>query len=60
MMNMKQALQRIEELERKVAELQAREPTVIHYHYNPAPAQLYQPQPWPLQPWCAIGAGTSN
>ena len=71
-MKLKDALKRIEELERKVAELEAR-PAQIHHHYHQhqpliEPQPLYQPGPlWPHSPnvWCAgssvnIGAGVDR
>ena len=51
-MNLKQALQRIEELERKVKELEARPRQQIHYHYTQPP--YVQPPYVPetnVQPW---------
>lgn len=54
-MNLQQAIKRIEELERKVAELEAikQAPAVNHYHYHPQP--LYQlPMPQRFDPWCGI------
>ena len=57
-MNMKEALQRIEELERKVRELEARPPQHLHYHYNwqqPTYAPML-PQPW-IGPTCIGAAG---
>ena len=52
-------LKRIEELERKVRELELRPPQQIHYHYTtppqPIPTQLIQPwQPW----WGTTTCGT--
>ncbi len=63
-MKLKQALERIAELERKVKELEARPQQVIHYHYETIPYIAPAPQPW--QPWivtCSSGgtlAGTSS
>lgn len=50
-MNLKQALQKIEELERRVKELEARPmgETHHHYHYNYTQPQ-YQPVN-PIYPW---------
>lgn len=65
-MNLKQAMERIEQLERKVAELEKRPMQQINYHtHTPAPVytQPFMPyvQPWPQYPsvYCggAIGAG---
>ena len=55
-MNLKQALERIEALERRVRELEARPEQHIHYHTHPAqqpyPAPLPQyPYPNPVLPW---------
>ena len=53
-MNLKKALERIEALERKVKELEARPTTQIHYHTHQAPfIQPYYGQPTfvPVQPW---------
>lgn len=57
-MNLKQALQRIEELERKVKELEARpaQQTHIHYHnqppfYQPILPHPITPAPWIPAPW---------
>jgi hypothetical protein len=41
-MNLKEAMERIEALERRVRELEARPSIANHYHY-------YQPQPLPAQ-----------
>jgi hypothetical protein len=57
-MNLKQAMKRIEELERKVRELEARPPQQVHHHYHqpqPLIGQPYQQHPhwtpgWPLLP----------
>lgn len=60
-MNLQQALARIEELERKVAELEKRPQQQIHYHthtqeriYGPAVPQYpaYPQYPW-TSPWCS-------
>jgi hypothetical protein len=64
-MNLKQAMQRIEELERKVKELEARPEQHIHYHTHPVSPVYPTPITYPVQPfmpwgtpWCgAIGAG---
>jgi len=64
-MNLKQAMERIEELERKVKQLEQRPMQQIHYHtHTPAPVytQPFMPyyQPWPQYPgvYCgAVGAG---
>lgn len=42
-MNLKQAMQRIEELERKVKELEARHPVHTHHHYHQQAPQYYGP-----------------
>lgn len=50
-MTLKQALKRIEELEKRVRELEARPPVHHYYHYRP---YLTLPQPTitqPTQPW---------
>ncbi len=44
-MNLKEALTRIEELERKVRELEARPAQQVHYHYG-----VPQPQYFPVIP----------
>jgi hypothetical protein len=57
-MNLKQALQRIEQLERRVKELEAKPmgETHHHYHYHQPQYQPYNPL-YPYQPWCGnIGA----
>ncbi len=73
-MKLADAMKRIEELERRVRELEAKPAQESHFHYHYAqPVQLpqYQPQPWWSQPvWCgdasgtwgatAIGGGSSN
>lgn len=46
-MNLKQAMKRIEELERKVRELEARPIQQNHYHYHQPQQQLG----WPQGPW---------
>lgn len=63
-MNLKQAMKRIEELERRVKELEAQPKQVFEYHYH-QPA--YQPQPWyppqPVYPWSPYttwGAGSGT
>jgi hypothetical protein len=64
-MTLKDALKRIEELERKVRELEARPAQVFEYHYHqPAPAYApqypqYPYQPYPWQPYITWGAGSS-
>lgn len=47
-MNLEQALQRIEELERRVRELESRPVQHIHHHYAPQPiaVPVYEPQPY--------------
>jgi hypothetical protein len=59
-MNLKQALKRIEELERKVSELEARPPQQIHNHYHYPQQQLGYPQGawWTGQPTWTAGAGS--
>lgn len=74
-MNLKQALERIEALERRVRELEARPEQHVHYHTHPvAPSYAqpyYAPQPLyppllPQVPWVVtcgagvIGGGFSN
>lgn len=74
-MNLKEALQRIEALERRVKELEARPEQHIHYHTHPAPYPanplFTQPYVAPFQPFiphwnqpiCGagnIGGGSSN
>lgn len=64
-MNLKQALERIEALERRVKELEAR-PEHVHHHYPLDPTR-FQPLPpqWPQPPltpqpgtvWCTDGLG---
>ena len=64
-MNMKEALKRIEELERRVKELEAQPKQEIHYHNYPAlphyvpPSYPWYPQPvlpwWNTQPTCGDG-----
>jgi hypothetical protein len=62
-MNLQQALKRIEELERRVRELETR-PTEHHHHHYPQPLWPYYQQPTIPQPtwtvpqvWCgAVGA----
>lgn len=50
-MNLKQALQRIEELEKRVKELEAR-PVEQHFHFPQAPLYpQYVPIPMYPQPW---------
>ena len=49
-MNQKEALKRIEELERRVLELEARPLTQNHYHYH-YPQQPAQIPTYPQQPW---------
>jgi hypothetical protein len=64
-MNLKQALARIEELERKVKELEARPAQQIHYHtHQPPTYQPFMPTVYPTWPnrngdiYCGnIGAG---
>lgn len=65
-MNLKQALERIEALERRVKELESRPEQHIHYHQYPAPAYT-QPEytsPLPQVPWVVtcgqIGAGAGK
>ena len=53
-MNLKQAKQRIEELERRVKELEARPPQQNHYHYYPHPLIGGWPW-WTGQPTWAAG-----
>ena len=53
-MNLKQALNRIEELERRLRELEARPQQVHHYYYYSIPTltpQPYYPQINPNNPW---------
>lgn len=68
-MNLKQALKRIEELERRVQLLEARQPAEYHYHFPqqpiyaplpvyPAPLQPWQPAPW--NPWYITTAGATS
>lgn len=66
-MNLKEALKRIEQLEREVEQLKARKPEEVHnhfYYHNPPNVYPYIPQqpqfpPWnPLTPWC--GAATNG
>ncbi len=47
-MNLKEAMKRIEELERKVKELESRPAQQIHYHTHQAP---YVAPSQPLQPY---------
>ena len=52
-MNLKEAIKRIEELERKVRELEARPPQEYHFHYgNPYFVPVYNQQA-PCYPWKA-------
>ena len=60
-MNLQKALKRIEELERRVKELETRPAQQIHYHSVPAwpvqPDPYYIPQPqWypPIEVTCAM------
>lgn len=61
-MTFKQALQRIEALEAKVRELEARPATVIHYHYHqevPVYPSFAPSYPYRLESFCSssgIGA----
>jgi hypothetical protein len=67
-MTLKDALKRIEELERKVKELEGRPAHQFHYHHQPLPQGWpyytqpvnpgpYMPCNWP-QIWCGnVGAG---
>ena len=69
-MNLKNALKRIEELERKVKELETRPMLEYHFHtHNPAP--LYQPLlpvlpvyptwlTYPSYPYITYGAGNTT
>jgi hypothetical protein len=54
-MNLKQALKRIEELERKVRELEARPPQQVHHHYHQHQPQPLIGQPVPQQPMWTPG-----
>lgn len=62
---LKQAIKRIEELERRVKELEARPPIVINnqppsfvpYPSLPAPYQPYSPPDWPIR-WGEITCGS--
>ncbi len=47
-MKLADAMKRIEELERKVRELEARQPMQIHYHYA---QPVYQPLSQPAPGW---------
>lgn len=67
-MKLKEALKRIEELERKVRELEARPPQVLEYHFHTQyvyPVPQYpllpvSPQPWlPAGPTWIANVGTS-
>ena len=49
-MNLKQALKRIDELERRVRELEARPQQVIHYHTHEASPVFPMPSPQPIAP----------
>jgi hypothetical protein len=60
-MTLKDALKRIEELERKVRELEARPAQQMHYHYywqQPVYQQPILPQPW-IGPGIVCGSGFS-
>jgi hypothetical protein len=49
---------RIEELERRIAELEARRPVEYHYHYHLPVPQYYQLPPAQIYPWW--GTATLN
>lgn len=60
-MKLAQAMKRIEDLERKVKELEARPMQETHFHYHNAPP-AYQPQispmiPQPFIPWNPMYGG---
>lgn len=69
-MTLEQAIARIEELERKVRDMEYRQQQHVHYHVLPAPVyhhQFYQPVYPPSYPYIpfryeitcgAVGAGT--
>ena len=52
-MNLKEAKQRIEELERRIKELEARQVMMIHYHYSAPPSATILQQPYypATSPW---------
>lgn len=69
-MNLAQALKRIEELEQRLAKLEAEPKQQIHYHthqaptiphYDLVPQPIYPQWPQPFQPWISppvwCGAG---
>lgn len=62
-MNLKDALERIAELEARIKKLEAQPPQQVHYHYPQMPAPVFAPvhpfypQPrMPVEVWC--GADT--
>lgn len=64
-MNLKQAIERIEKLERRVRELESRPHVERHYYYQTPPLQpffpspVYDPYRWvpPMTPYCSVGYG---
>lgn len=65
-MKLSEALKQIEELKRRVKELEARPTQQIHYHIHEAPRPI-QPSWAPLQPaiypcitYCNVGAAGSS
>ena len=60
-MNLKQALKRIEALEARVRELEARPPYQIHYHYEQPQPQYYPQIPtYPVCPWTPTWMGAAG
>ena len=64
-MNLKQAIKRIEELERRVRELESRPNIVTHYHYAQQPIygnpiSLPTTQPRPFEPYCTYAGVQSS
>lgn len=55
-MTLKEAQQRIEDLERKVKELEAR-PQEVHHHYHPPTVQPQYPFPGTLPVWTSTTIG---
>lgn len=67
-MNLKQAIERIQQLEARIAALEARAPVEHHHHHYPATGLPMNPHPWQPAPpfvphfpevWCKGNVGAN-